>query len=179
MLFRSPTLPLTKVVAVGERDELEHLPYGAFSRAGGPVQLGVRYGDAVLDLAAAARARRPAWADLLGGPVLDPLMAAGPGTWAEVRAWVTEVLTAGDGDLHPLAEVELHLPWTVRDYVDFYASEHHAATVGRIFRPDAEPLYPNWRHLPVGYHGRGGSVVVSGTPVRRPCGQRQIGRAHV
>jgi fumarylacetoacetase len=65
----------------------------------------------------------------------------------------------------------MHLPFTVADYVDFYASEQHATNVGRIFRPDGEPLMPNWRHLPVGYHGRSGTVVVSGTPIRRPCGQ--------
>jgi fumarylacetoacetase len=67
--------------------------------------------------------------------------------------------------------VSLHLPFTVADYVDFYASEQHATNVGRIFRPDGEPLTPNWRHLPIGYHGRSGTVVVSGTPIRRPCGQ--------
>ena len=70
-------------------------------------------------------------------------------------------------------EVTLHLPFEVADYVDFYASEHHASNVGRIFRPDAEPLTPNWKHLPIGYHGRAGTVVVSGTPVVRPSGQRK------
>ena len=65
----------------------------------------------------------------------------------------------------------MHLPFTVADYVDFYASEQHATNVGRIFRPDGEALTPNWRHLPIGYHGRAGTVVVSGTPIRRPCGQ--------
>jgi fumarylacetoacetase len=69
--------------------------------------------------------------------------------------------------------VALHLPFTVADYVDFYCSLDHASNVGRIFRPDAEPLLPNWRHLPIGYHGRAGTVVVSGTPVVRPCGQRR------
>ena len=67
----------------------------------------------------------------------------------------------------------LHLPVEVADYVDFYASLDHATNVGRIFRPDGEPLPPNWRHLPVGYHGRAGTVVVSGTPVMRPSGQRK------
>ena len=67
----------------------------------------------------------------------------------------------------------LHLPFEVADYVDFYASLHHATNVGRMFRPDGEPLTPNWRHLPIGYHGRAGTVVVSGTPVVRPCGQRK------
>ena len=67
----------------------------------------------------------------------------------------------------------MHLPFEVADYVDFYASEHHASNVGRIFRPDGEPLTPNWKHLPIGYHGRAGTVVVSGTPIRRPKGQRK------
>ncbi len=71
----------------------------------------------------------------------------------------------------PAESAALHLPFAVADYVDFYASEHHASNVGRIFRPDGEPLTPNWRHLPIGYHGRAGTVVVSGTPVRRPYGQ--------
>ena len=64
------------------------------------------------------------------------------------------------------------MPFEVADYVDFYSSLHHATNLGRMFRPDAEPLLPNWRHLPVGYHGRAGTVVPSGTPVRRPSGQR-------
>jgi fumarylacetoacetase len=75
--------------------------------------------------------------------------------------------------LVPRAEVQLHLPVEVADYVDFYASEHHAANVGRMFRPGGKPLTPNWKHLPIGYHGRAGTVVVSGTPIVRPCGQRK------
>src|SRR5206468_5348938 len=74
--------------------------------------------------------------------------------------------------LLPLDETTPVLPFDVGDYVDFYASEHHASNVGRLLRPGQEPLLPNWRHLPVGYHGRSGTVVVSGTEVRRPCGQR-------
>jgi fumarylacetoacetase len=73
----------------------------------------------------------------------------------------------------PVDAVTLHLPFEVADYVDFYASEHHASNLGRLFRPDAEPLMPNWKHLPVGYHGRAGTVVVSGTGIVRPCGQRK------
>ena len=73
----------------------------------------------------------------------------------------------------PVGDVTMHLPVVVADYVDFYASEHHATNVGRIFRPDSEPLTPNWKHLPIGYHGRSGTVVVSGTDVVRPSGQRK------
>jgi fumarylacetoacetase len=67
----------------------------------------------------------------------------------------------------------MHLPVEVADYVDFYSSQHHAENLGRMFRPDSEPLTPNWKHLPIGYHGRAGTVRVSGTPVVRPCGQRK------
>ena len=91
----------------------------------------------------------------------------------------TKILTDGakrglvEPHLLPVDDVTLHLPFEVADYVDFYCSLDHASNVGKIFRPDAEALLPNWRHLPVGYHGRAGTVVVSGTEVRRPCGQRK------
>jgi fumarylacetoacetase len=80
-----------------------------------------------------------------------------------------------DGPDHALADVQLHLPFPVADYVDFYSSLHHAANVGRMFRPDDDPLPPNWLHLPIGYHGRAGTVVPSGTTIRRPHGQRGPG----
>src|SRR5262249_40924606 len=104
-------------------------------------------------------------------------LAAGDGAWAQVRLALTEWLShdhyreAIEDLLVPASAVTMHLPFTVADYVDFYASEQHATNVGRIFRPDGEPLTRNWRHLPIGYHGRAGTVVVSGTPIRRPCGQ--------
>jgi fumarylacetoacetase len=94
---------------------------------------------------------------------LDELMARGPGEWTP----------APDGP--ELSDADLAMPFTVADYVDFYSSIHHATNVGRMFRPDDEPLQPNWVHLPVGYHGRAGTVVPSGTPVRRPSGQRGQG----
>jgi fumarylacetoacetase len=97
-------------------------------------------------------------------PSLNAFMAAGPDTWRQARDRV------GEGS--EVAAAELALPVEVADYVDFYSSLHHATNLGRMFRPDAEPLLPNWRHLPVGYHGRAGTVVPSGTPVRRPKGQR-------
>ena len=81
----------------------------------------------------------------------------------------------GDGADHALDDVTLHLPFAVADYVDFYSSLHHATNVGRMFRPDDDPLPPNWRHLPIGYHGRAGTVVPSGTPILRPHGQRGSG----
>ncbi|HEY5833756.1 fumarylacetoacetase [Streptomyces sp.] len=159
-----------------------NLPYGVFSTAADPRRrLGVAYGDHVLDAGAAARATGApgGLAGLLGAPSLNPLLAAGRPTWRRARAALTEWLTAEqhraavEPCLVPLADTTSHLPFEVADYVDFYASEHHAANLGRIFRPGAEPLTPNWKHLPIGYHGRAGTIVVSGTPVVRPCGQRK------
>jgi fumarylacetoacetase len=110
----------------------------------------------------------------LDRPTLNEFMALGPGAWAETRAEITELVGSDALPAYPVGDVALHLPFAVGDYVDFYASLDHASNVGRIFRPDQEPLLPNWRHLPVGYHGRGGTVVVSGTTVVRPCGQRKL-----
>jgi fumarylacetoacetase len=150
---------------------LDHLPYGVFSVDGGPRRVGVRYGDAVLDLA--FETGRPELAE----PSLNAFLAQGRPVWQEVRAEVVELLADGDAaaGLVPLADVDLHLPFEVADYVDFYASEHHATHVGRLFRPDDDALLPNWKHLPVGYHGRSGTVVASGTPIVRPRGQRGPG----
>ncbi|MEV3991982.1 fumarylacetoacetase [Streptomyces sp. NPDC049837] len=158
-----------------------NLPYGVFSTADEPGRrrLGVRIGDHVLDAGAAAHALGSPYAALLAQPSLNPLLAAGRTAWRDVRRALTAWLTvpahrsAIEPLLHPLATVTLHLPYEVADYVDFYASEHHATNVGRIFRPDGEPLTPNWKHLPIGYHGRSGTVVVSGTDIARPKGQRK------
>jgi fumarylacetoacetase len=136
--------------------------YGVF---GDPPRLGARRGDRVIDLAALGPLDGVP-AELLAAPVLNPLLEAGPAVWAALDA----ALEGVEGTI-PLDEVEPVLPIAVGDYVDFYSSLHHAANVGRMFRPDADPLPRNWRHLPVGYHGRSGTVVVSGTPVRRPRGQ--------
>ncbi|MEN8672493.1 fumarylacetoacetate hydrolase family protein [Nocardioides sp.] len=147
---------------------LDHLPYGIFSVAGGAPGVGVRYGDGVLDLA--FETGRPE----LAQPRLNAFLACGRATWSEVRAEARALLEGGAQTL-PLTDVDLHLPFAVADYVDFYASEQHATNVGRLFRPDSDALLPNWKHLPVGYHGRAGTVVASGTPVVRPSGQRGPG----
>ncbi len=158
-----------------------NLPYGVFATPAAPGErrVGVRFHDSVLDAGAAARALGDGEvARWLEQPTLNALMAAGPAVWQRVRAALTEWLTAAEHReavepfLLPLDAVTLHLPFEVADYVDFYASEHHASTVGEIFRPGAA-LTPNWKHLPIGYHGRAGSVIVSGTDVVRPSGQRK------
>jgi fumarylacetoacetase len=150
-----------------------NLPYAATADG-----LVVALGDSVVDVGAVALSTRSAYVDLLAHPTLDRLLAAGPQAWATVRAEVTRWLTdesvrpAVEPHLRPRDGVELLLPFTVADYVDFYASEQHATNLGRLLRPGEPPLMPNWKHLPVGYHGRSGTVVVSGTPIRRPAGQR-------
>jgi fumarylacetoacetase len=155
----------------------EHLPYGVFRHAGAArPRVGVRLRDRVLDLALLSdEGLLDEDPGLFARPSLNAFMAAGPETWRRVRD-ALRALTAGP-DAEPAAvaleDAELLLPFEVGDYVDFYSSIDHATNVGRIFRPDAEPLLPNWRHLPVGYHGRAGTVVVSGTPIRRPHGQRR------
>ena len=139
----------------------ECYPLGVYSVGGGERRIGVRAGSDVVDLAA--------------GSSLNELMAQGPAAWGELRAASPTL----DGRRYPLDEVELHLPFDVADYVDFYASEHHAARLGRMFRPDQEPLPPSWREQPLGYHGRSGTVVVSGTPVRRPSGRYRTANGEV
>jgi fumarylacetoacetase len=161
---------------------VSNLPYGVFSAGDGPQpgprlprgpRVGVRIGDSVLDLAQVLDD------PVFGEPSLNAFMAQGRTRWNEARARITELLTAErhrrvvEASLYPLSGVRLHLPFVPGDYVDFFANEYHAANAGRIFRPGAEPLAPNWKYLPVGYHGRAGTIVASGTPVTRPRGQRK------
>jgi fumarylacetoacetase len=159
---------------------LATLPYGIFSTTDPDLRrVGVRIGDLVLDAGAAAEfvgiESGVCWAQ----PSLNHFLSLGRPAWKAARAWLTEVLSNPvhreviEPYLIPLAQVTLHLPIEVADYVDFYASENHATNIGKIFRPDAEALTPNWKHLPIGYHGRSGTVVVSGTDIVRPMGQRK------
>jgi fumarylacetoacetase len=166
-------------IAQGSGFGLANLPYGVFSPPGERSRVGVAVGTWVLDLAGLAAAclieERGPW---FAAGSLNGFMAAGPAAWQTNRARITELLTDDSYHDHvqphlvPLADVELHRPIEVADYIDFYSSLDHATNVGRIFRPAGLPLLPNWRWLPVGYHSRAGTVVVSGTPVVRPCGQR-------
>ncbi len=172
--------------AGGSDFPLQNLPYGSCRRRGDEAEtfLGVRIGDSVLDLRAASAL---GVFDDLDDPArssvdatdLGPLLAAGRPAWIEVRQRVGELLADGAPDAARLVpclvdvdDVDLLLPFPVADFVDFYSSLDHASNIGRMFRPDADPLLPNWRHLPVGYHGRAGTVVVTGAPVTRPHGQR-------
>jgi fumarylacetoacetase len=152
---------------------LQNLPYGVFSRGTDQPRVGAAIGDHVVDLAPVLRD------DVFATASLNPFMARGREAWSATRQELTSLLAdpahraAVEPHLIPRDAVRLHLPFEVADYVDFYSSEHHASNVGRIFRPGSPPLSPNWKHMPIGYHGRAGTVVVSGTPVVRPCGQRK------
>ncbi|MTE14908.1 fumarylacetoacetase [Nocardia aurantiaca] len=146
-----------------------HLPYCVFRPLGEAPRVGARLGDSIIDLAVALD--DPMFAQ----PSLNAFMTQGPQCWREIRE---RVRVAADSELpatavHSVRAVRLDLPVEIGDYVDFYASLDHATAMGRMLRPAGEPLLPNWRHLPVGYHGRAGTVVVSGTDIIRPQGQRR------
>jgi fumarylacetoacetase len=159
---------------------IQNLPFGVFAPAGGAPRGGVAIGDSILDLAALAtsgllsgEAQRAA--DAAAGATLNDFLALGAGPRVALRAALSELLAAGSPHaqkltLHEAARCTLHLPARIGEYTDFYAGLHHATAVGKLFRPDA-PLLPNYKHIPIGYHGRASSVVVSGTPVTRPNGQ--------
>ena len=159
---------------------LNNLPCGVFSRGSEEPRCGVAIGDFVLDVAMLEEAGILALpgAPLLDVPFWNEVMEAGPAVWAALRARLTALLAEGAAEravvephLVPMAEAELHLPFLVSEYTDFYAGRHHATNVGTMFRGAENALPPNWLHIPIGYNGRASSVVVSGTPVRRPWGQ--------
>jgi fumarylacetoacetase len=160
------------------------LPYGVVRWGGRPPRPATAVGDDALDLAGLARDGLfdGVLDDPLGTlehPTLDRFLAAGPSAWGGIRARLLELVhDAGAADrlaphLRPLDEVSPVLAWTVADYADFYSSREHATNVSRIFRPDDPSLPAAWDHLPIGYHGRAGTVVVSGTPITRPTGLRR------
>jgi fumarylacetoacetase len=167
---------------------IQNLPYGRFRRLNRdePWRIGVAIGDQVLDLAGAASEGR--WeADVakmlapLAAGDLAALMGRPSADRRRLRSSLSRALRIEGGQpqrlassLVPQAAVELSLPCRIGDYTDFYTGIHHATAVGKLFRPD-HPLLPNYKHIPIGYHGRSSSIVVSGTPVRRPHGQLQAG----
>ncbi|PRW63353.1 fumarylacetoacetase [Actinopolyspora mortivallis] len=153
------------------------LPYGVLGTASGPT-VAVRVGRHAVPLRGIADEFGPRLSELVGAPNLDPLLAAGRPAWDELRERLLGLVHADRAPAGAeLLRTDWHtqlLPFTVSDFVDFYSSRHHAENVGRIFRREAEPLLPNWTHLPVAYHGRSGTVAVSGTDIPRPSGQRRV-----
>jgi fumarylacetoacetase len=165
---------------------IQNLPIGIFEDQG-KIRAGVRIGDMVLDLALLEqRGFFPSLPKLFNTSTLNSFFAMGRPSWTEVRAIVSRLLQDDETTLRdntelrnkaliPAAKVTMHLPVTIGDYTDFYSSREHATNVGTMFRGKENALMPNWLHLPVAYHGRSSSVVPSGTPIRRPKGQVQIG----
>lgn len=167
---------------------IQNLPFCVFSRAGDGPRVGVALGDQIVDVHAALsrgllHGAALAAAAACSHRTMNALMALGRMPARALRTQLSDLLrTGGPGDdardslgpalLVAQRDVTLHLPATVGDYTDFYASVHHATNVGRMFRPD-NPLLPNYKWVPIGYHGRASSIVVSGTPVHRPTGQRK------
>lgn len=159
---------------------IQNLPFGIFSPAGGPARIGVAIGDAILDLAACASAGllSEAAAPACSGDTLNALMALATADRRALRRRLSALLSdRAHADrvtplLHEAAACALHLPARIGDYTDFYVGIHHANNIGRQFRPD-NPLLPNYKYVPIGYHGRASSIRPSGVPVRRPKGQRK------
>ncbi|TCO26417.1 fumarylacetoacetate hydrolase [Kribbella steppae] len=157
----------------------DNLPLGVFRLDDEEPRVGAAIGDHIIDLAPVASAQMLNGSQLFARPSLNDFLALGRPAWRATRDWLFDLVRnpndrdAVEPHLIPQSAVTMQLPFTVGDYVDFYASEHHATNLGRLFRPDSEPLLPNWKHLPVGYHGRAGTIVASGTDIVRPSGQRK------
>ena len=161
---------------------LYNLPFGIFSNETKPLLVGVAIGEWIIDLVAASRfgVLHPSKVNesVLQQNTLNALISLGRPAVREIRNILQEQLTQRGSILQQFSEkilirqadATMHLPVAIGDYTDFYSSQEHATNVGKLFRPD-NPLLPNWKHLPVAYHGRASSIVVSGTPVRRPSGQ--------
>jgi len=161
---------------------LENLPFGVFVPSGSKrARPGTIVGQTVIDLCV-LEAEGVLTTSVFGGDTLNPFMAAGRETWTAVRRVLQSLLsttspTLRDNErlrssaMHAAETVQMKLPAAIGDYTDFYSSREHATNVGTMFRDPDNALMPNWLHLPVGYHGRASSVVVSGTKIRRPSGQ--------
>lgn len=165
---------------------IQNLPYGVFSTAKDPApRIGVAIGDQILDLAVLEREGLLGAGDAKGvfaHGAINPFMALGPKVWSQTRGRISALLRHDNPELRdnaalraralvPQREARLHLPLDVEGFTDFYSSKEHATNVGVMFRDKSNPLLPNWLHIPIGYNGRASTVVVSGTPIHRPCGQ--------
>lgn len=166
---------------------VQNLPYGIFSRDGEEKRVGVAIGDQILDVARAVDEGvigASQISDAFSSSTMNTLMAADNDELSEFRKELSVFLTTPANQevseksriLVPMSDATMYRPADIGDYTDFYASIHHAANVGSMFRPD-NPLLPNYKHVPIGYHGRASSIVPSGHPIRRPCGQTKAANA--
>ena len=174
-------------VPAGSDFTIYNLPYGAFTREGRP-RLGIAIGTRILDLHALGEAGLVDGVcdrQLVMAQTLNPLLAAGPAVWKKLRLHIAALLRGDDRGSAALrernteaffveqAQAAMVVPMEIGDYVDFYSSLEHATNLGKLLRPNSEPLLPNWRHMPIAYHGRSSTVVIDGTPIVRPNGQRK------
>ncbi|NNC84282.1 MAG: fumarylacetoacetase [Flavobacteriales bacterium] len=162
---------------------IQNLPFGIFSTGGDAPRPGVAIGDQVVDLQVCALLglfdTLEMTRECFSAPTLNPLMKYGKSGSRALRNRISELLSTGNEELRPHADqalhsqedVQMHMPVEVGDYTDFYSSRDHATNVGTMFRDPDNALLPNWLHIPVGYHGRASSIVVSGVPIHRPKGQ--------
>lgn len=182
-----PALRSFVAVAPESPFPIQNLPYGVFSRSGQTPHIGVAIGEQILDLFLLVEAGLLPGTALGQGEcfrqrTLNKFLALGPAAWQEARSGISRLLRADEPSLRdnaalrskalvPQTDVQMHLPVEIGDYTDFYSSKDHASNVGKMMRGADNALMPNWLHLPVAYHGRASSVVISGTPIPRPCGQ--------
>ncbi|MGC2130827.1 MAG: fumarylacetoacetase [Candidatus Aquilonibacter sp.] len=174
-------------VPAGSDFTIYNLPYGAFTREG-RTRLGIAIGTRILDIHALGEAGLVddvCDRQLVMAQNLNPLLAAGPAVWKKLRLHLAALLRGddrGDAALRQRnseaffvdqAQAAMVVPMEIGDYVDFYSSLEHATNLGKLLRPNSEPLLPNWRHMPIAYHGRSSTVVIDGTPIVRPNGQRK------
>ena len=188
MHANDPTLKSFVAVAADSHFPIQNLPFGIFSTTAKPVpRVGMAIGDLVLDLAMLEQRSLLKVADtpVFNQPELNAFIALGQKAWSDVRLAVCRLLRHDNPTLRdnvalraealiPMAQVAMHLPVRIPGYTDFYSSKEHATNVGLMFRDPKNALLPNWLHIPIGYNGRASSVVVSGTPVRRPRGQIKL-----
>jgi fumarylacetoacetase len=173
-------------IATNSDFSLENIPFGVASTNGGDPRAATRIGEKVIDLHAIQKAGLFSGLnlpdDIFNRSILNDFIALGKPTTTAVRKRIQELFSSENGEvrdneqiridaLRNVDEVEMHMPVHVGDYTDFYSSKEHATNVGTMFRDPDNALLPNWRHIPVGYHGRASSIVVSGTPLHRPKGQ--------
>lgn len=175
-------------VPAGSPFAANNLPFGIGRTSSNPAHAWVAIGDRAIDLQSLASAGffdsnsvdRQALVESLGMDSLNRFIALGPSVWRHVRTSIQECLSANDSETilgkhaTELLKIEMLVPVEVGDYVDFYSSIHHATNLGKLFRPDAEALLPNWRHIPIGYHGRSGTIVADSSEIRRPSGVRLV-----
>ncbi|HLA87947.1 MAG TPA: fumarylacetoacetase [Anaerolineales bacterium] len=178
-------MPLKSFIEVNPESDfpIQNLPYGVFSTKSIPTpRVGTRIGDFVVDLAVVDEENLfDKQYGFFADSTLNRFMSGGRGVWREVRQRLIGLLSSDNSPLKkealksrrliPIEEVQMHLPVSIGDYTDFYASREHATNVGIMFRGKENALMPNWLHLPVGYHGRASSIIISGADIRRPRGQ--------